>query len=123
MWSQNRLQVTQEFYQYMMEHGSAQLMAMGGGMVMGGGGGGGDAAAEEEAEPEKTSFDVKLVKFDASSKIKVIKEVRAVAGLGLKEAKEAVEKVPFVVKSDLTKEEAEELAEKLKKVGGEVELA
>ncbi|KAI5080322.1 hypothetical protein GOP47_0005801 [Adiantum capillus-veneris] len=84
--------------------------------------GGGDAAeapAEEKA-PEKTSFSVKLEKFEAASKIKVIKEVRAVTNLGLKEAKEFVEKAPGVVKSGLTKEEAAQLMEKLKAVGATV---
>lgn len=80
---------------------------------------GGEAAgaAAEEKPPEKTSFSVKIEKFDAASKIKVIKEVRAASQLGLKEAKEFVEKVPAVLKSGLTKEEAAQLIEKLKAVG------
>ena len=89
----------------------------------GGGGGGGDASAEEAApKEEKTVFDVKLLGFDAKSKIKVIKEVRTITGLGLKEAKEMVEGAPKTVKADLKKEDAEELVEKLKKAGGEAEL-
>ncbi|CAN0422935.1 unnamed protein product, partial [Discosporangium mesarthrocarpum] len=52
----------------------------------------------------------------------VIKEVRAVTGLGLKEAKDAVEALPQVIKKDVKKEEAEEIVEKLKAAGGEVEL-
>ena len=59
-------------------------------------------AAPEEAPAEKTSFVVKLEKFDAGAKIKVIKEVRAITGLGLKEAKELVEKAPTEVKTDVT---------------------
>ena len=66
----------------------------------------------EKAE-EKTVFDVKLEKFDTTAKIKVIKEVRAFTSLGLKEAKELVEKVPVV-----TKEEADGIIEKIKAVGG-----
>ena len=85
---------------------------------------GGAAAPAEDAEPaeEKTAFDVKLTSFDASSKINVIKEVRAITGLGLKEAKEFVEGAPKVIKEGLKKEECEEIQEKLKAVGGVVEI-
>ena len=76
-----------------------------------------DGSAASEKVAEKTSFCVKIEKFEASSKIKVIKEVRAATELGLKEAKEFVEKLPAVVKSGLSKEEAEQLMEKLKAVG------
>lgn len=79
--------------------------------------GGPSPAAEEEKKPEKTNFDVKLEKFDAASKIKVIKEVRAFTTLGLKEAKELVEKLPAVVKAGVPKEEADQIIEKLKAVG------
>lgn len=95
------------------------MMPMGGmmpGMQMGGGSGG-DAPVAEEAKVEKTSFDVKLEKFDAGSKIKIIKEVRTFTALGLKEAKELVEKAPVVLKSGVGKEEAEQIIEKLKSVG------
>ncbi|KAF9625360.1 hypothetical protein IFM89_022142 [Coptis chinensis] len=78
---------------------------------------GGSAMAEEE-KPEKTAFDVKLEKYDAASKIKVIKEVRAFTSLGLKEAKDLVEKAPVLLKQGVTKEEANEIIEKLKAVGG-----
>ncbi|MCO5565068.1 hypothetical protein L7F22_018739 [Adiantum nelumboides] len=84
------------------------------------GSGDADAAPVEEKAPEKTTFSVKIEKFEAASKIKVIKEVRAVTNLGLKEAKEFVEKVPSVVKSGLTKEEAAQLIDKLKAVGATV---
>jgi len=86
--------------------------------------GGGGAAAAEAAEPveEKTIFDVKLTGFTAANKIKVIKEIRTITGLGLKEAKEMVEGAPKVVKKDLKKEEAEALVEKIKAAGGEAEL-
>lgn len=63
-----------------------------------------------------------MAKFDAASKIKIIKEVRTVLGLGLKEAKEMVEKAPTVVKSNVGKSEAEELKEKLEKVGCTINL-
>eukprot|EP01034_Spumella_vulgaris_P042017 gene42017-52082_t len=80
-------------------------------MFSGGGGGGGGAAAVEVAAPEpvkvKEHFDVKLTVVDAKSKIKIIKEVRAITGLGLKEAKELVEKAPCVIKEGLKPEEAE----------------
>ncbi|KAK1407236.1 hypothetical protein QVD17_38850 [Tagetes erecta] len=79
---------------------------------------GGAGAAKTEEKVEKTVFDVKLEKFDAAGKIKVIKEVRAFTSLGLKEAKEMVEKVPVVVKQGVTKEEANEIIEKIKAVGG-----
>lgn len=88
-------------------------------------GSGGDAAASGPAETktaEKTAFDVKLEKFEAASKIKVIKEIRAFTELGLKEAKDLVEKAPCVVKKGLTKEEAEKIMEKLKAVGATVAL-
>ena len=74
-------------------------------------------AAAAPAE-EKTSFALKLESFDAAQKIKVIKEVRAITGLGLKEAKDAVEGstgAAFAVKKDVSKEEAEEILEKIKK--------
>jgi len=79
-------------------------------------------AAEAEAEEEKTIFDLKLVGFDAKAKIKVIKEVRAIAGLGLKEAKEMVEGAPKVVQKELKQEKAEELKAQLEAVGAQVEL-
>lgn len=93
----------------------------GGGMMMAGGGGGAEAA-EVEAVVEKTTFDLKLEGFDPKSKIKVIKEVRAMAGLGLKEAKELVEGAPKTVKKDMKKEEAEELKEKLEAIGATVSV-
>ena len=88
------------------------------------GGGGGAGAAAEEAAPveEKTAFDLKLVSFDAKSKIKIIKEVRAITGLGLKEAKDLVEGAPKILKKGIKKEEAEELQAKLKEVGAEAEF-
>lgn len=89
------------------------------------GGGGGQvvaAAPEEEVQEEKTIFDLKLVSFDAKAKIKVIKEVRSMAGLGLKEAKELVESAPKIVQKDLKPEKAEELKAALEAVGAQVEI-
>ncbi len=97
-----------------------------GGMGSAGSGGGGDASGSgggaEEAVVEKTAFDLKLTGFDAKSKIKVIKEIRAITGLGLKEAKALVEEAPKTVKKDLKMEECEELKAKLEAVGGTVEI-
>jgi large subunit ribosomal protein L7/L12 len=92
----------------------------GGGAAMAAGdGGGGEAPAEAEV---KTIFDLKLVGFDAKAKIKVIKEVRAIAGLGLKEAKELVESAPKVIQKDLKQDKADELKAQLEAVGAEVEI-
>jgi large subunit ribosomal protein L7/L12 len=82
----------------------------------------GPADAALEAPAEKTLFDVKLSGFDAKAKIKVIKEVRAIAGLGLKEAKELVESAPKVVSKDLSQEKADELKAQLEAVGATVEI-
>lgn len=71
---------------------------------------------------EKKIFDLKLVGFDEKSKIKVIKEIRAITGLGLKEAKDLVDGVPKVVKKDIKKEEADQIKEVLTKVGAVVEI-
>jgi len=91
----------------------------------GGGRGGGGAAAEEVEvveEVKKDKFDLKLMGFDDKSKIKVIKEVRSLSGLGLKEAKELVESAPKVILKDLKTENAEELKEKLEAAGAQIEL-
>ncbi|KAF6155466.1 hypothetical protein GIB67_019992 [Kingdonia uniflora] len=82
------------------------------------GGASAGSAKAEEKKVEKTAFDVKLEKFDAAAKIKVIKEVRTFTNLGLKEAKDLVEKAPALLKQGVTKEEANEIIEKLKAVGG-----
>jgi len=89
--------------------------------VGGGGGASADAGAEVKEEGPKT-FDLKLAGFDAKSKIKVIKEVRAICNLGLKEAKELVESAPKVLQKDLKPEQAEELKKKLEEVGAQIEL-
>ncbi|KAB2603473.1 50S ribosomal protein L12 [Pyrus ussuriensis x Pyrus communis] len=79
-------------------------------------------ASTESKVAEKTAFDIKIEKFDAAAKIKIIKEVRTFTDLGLKEAKELVEKVPVVVKKGLTKEEAGPIVDKLKELGATVVL-
>ncbi|MDP4594901.1 MAG: 50S ribosomal protein L7/L12 [Beijerinckiaceae bacterium] len=81
-------------------------------------GGGGAAAAPEE---EKTEFDVVLAAA-GDKKIEVIKEVRAITGLGLKDAKDLVEAAPKVVKEAASKEEAEKIKAQLEKAGAKVEL-
>ena len=78
----------------------------------------GDAAAQAE---EKTEFDVILTSI-GEKKINVIKEVRGITGLGLKEAKEAVESAPKAIKEGVSKEEAEEVKKKLEEAGASVEL-
>lgn len=80
--------------------------------------GGGDAGAAVE---EQTEFDVVLTAVGAS-KINVIKEVRAITGLGLKEAKDLVEGAPKAVKEGVAKEEAEEIKGKLEEAGASVEV-
>ena len=78
--------------------------------------GGGDAAAEE-----KTEFDVVLTAA-GDKKIQVIKEVRTITGLGLKDAKELVEAAPKAIKEGVKKEEAEEIKKKVEEAGGTVEV-
>ena len=101
---------------------------MGGGQAPAAGGaapaGDAEAAPAEEAAPkEKTHYDLELTKFDPKSKIKIIKEVRAIFNLGLKEAKETVEGAPVWLKKEVAKEEADALAEKLTALGAEIRLA
>ena len=80
------------------------------------------AAMAAPAAEEKTEFDVVLTGFDAAAKIKVIKVVREITGLGLAEAKAAVEGTPKTLKEAVSKDEAEELKKKLEEAGGKVEL-
>ncbi|KAJ8567563.1 hypothetical protein K7X08_019771 [Anisodus acutangulus] len=84
---------------------------------------GGGAAGKTEEKAEKTVFDLKLQGgFDAGSKIKIIKEVRSFTDLGLKEAKDLVEKAPISLKKGVTKEEGEKIIEKMKGVGAKVTM-
>jgi large subunit ribosomal protein L7/L12 len=95
----------------------------GGGVVMaaapGGGGGEGGAAAKPA---EKTEFTVQLDSFDAAKKINVIKVVRELTGLGLKEAKDLVEGAPKSVKENVSKDEAEKMKKTLEEGGAKVSL-
>ena len=77
---------------------------------------GGDAAAEEQTE-----FDVVLLSF-GDKKIQVIKEVRAITGLGLKEAKALVEEAPKALKEGIEKDEAEEIKKKIEEAGGQADV-
>nr|QCI04458.1 ribosomal protein L12 [Antithamnion hubbsii] len=78
-----------------------------------------DASSEVE---EKTEFNVVLEEFDASKKIAVLKAVRSLTGLGLKEAKELVESAPKVIKENTSKEDAEEIKSKLEDAGAKVSM-
>ncbi len=79
------------------------------------------AGGEAAAAAEKTEFDVILTSF-GEKKVGVIKEVRAITGLGLKEAKDLVESAPKAVKEGVSKEEAEQIKEKLEGAGASVEV-
>jgi large subunit ribosomal protein L7/L12 len=93
--------------------------ASGGGMVMmaAGGGDAGGAAAEE-----KTEFDLVLTEFPADKKIAVLKVVRGITGLGLKEAKEIVESAPKTLQEGISKDDAENAKKQLEEAGAKVEL-
>ena len=80
------------------------------------------AGAAAPAAEEKTEFDVVLAGFDAAAKIKVIKVVREITGLGLGEAKAVVEAAPKAIKEGVSKDEAEELKKQLEEAGAKVEL-
>lgn len=79
------------------------------------------AAAAAPAE-EKTEFDVILAGFDAAKKVAIIKEVRAITGLGLKEAKDLVEGAPKALKEGASKEEADKIKAQLEAAGAKVEV-
>ena len=89
------------------------------GPMMAGPAAGGEAGAQEE---EKTSFDVVLESFDAAKKIQVIKVVRAVTSLGLKEAKDLVEGAPKPVREGVSKDEGEKIQKELEEAGAKVSL-
>ncbi|XP_047319125.1 50S ribosomal protein L7/L12 [Impatiens glandulifera] len=114
--SEERVQIGPTLREKLL-HPKMQVIATEG-MDLGGAQGGSAGPAKEEKKAEKIAFDIKLEKFDAASKIKVIKEVRAFTNLGLKEAKDLVEKVPVILKQGVTKEEANGIIEKIKAVGG-----
>jgi large subunit ribosomal protein L7/L12 len=92
----------------------------------GGGGPGGSPAAEEAKAAEEAGpklVDVKLAGFDGKQKIKVIKEVRSLLGLGLKEAKELVESAPKILSKQIKPEDADEIRQRLEAAGAEVEVS
>ena len=80
------------------------------------------AAAAAAAEEEKTEFDVILAGFDAAKKIGVIKVVREISGLGLKEAKDLIEGAPKPIKEAIAKDEAEKIKKQLEEAGAKVEV-
>ena len=80
------------------------------------------AGAAAPAAEEKTEFDVVLAGFDAAAKIKVIKAVREIAGLGLAEAKAFVESAPKALKEGVSKEDAENFKKQLEEAGAKVEI-
>lgn len=93
-----------------------------GGSTTAAGDAGAQPAASAEKPKEKEEWDVKLVKVDAAAKIKIIKEIRTITGLGLKEAKELVEKAPVVIKQGLKKDEAEAIKKVVQEAGGAIEI-
>lgn len=98
------------------------VKASGGGgmMMMAAPGGGGAAAAEEPAE--KTDFNLVLKEVGGTAKIAVIKEIRGITGMNLKDAKELVDKAPVTIKEKMPKEEAEKAKTAIEAAGGVVEL-
>ncbi len=92
----------------------------GGGMMMMPNMGGGAAAADAEPEEEKTEFDVVLEDVPADKKIAILKVVRGITGLGLKEAKEMVESAPKAIKEAMAKEAAEDAKKQLEEAGAKV---
>jgi large subunit ribosomal protein L7/L12 len=83
---------------------------------------GGAAAGPAEEVEEKTEFDVVLKEFDAKSKVKVIKSVRQITGLGLKDAKALVEGAPATIKEAVDKDAANEIKKSLEEVGAKIEI-
>jgi len=84
--------------------------------------GGGGAAAPAAAAEEKTEFTVSLKEYPADKKVGVIKVIRELTGLGLKEAKDLVEGVPSVVKDGVNKADSESMKKKLEEAGAKVEI-
>ena len=111
------LKQAKDLSDYLKEAHGIEAAAGGGAVIMAGGAGGGG----EEAAAEKDAFDVVLTNF-GDKKIGVIKEVRGITGLGLKEAKEMVEGVPSKVKEGVSKADAEEMKKQIEEAGGTAEL-
>ncbi|NES71240.1 MAG: 50S ribosomal protein L7/L12 [Okeania sp. SIO2D1] len=93
----------------------------GGMMMMAAGGAAAPGAAAEEVE-EKTEFDVVLEEFPSDKKIAILKVVRSITGLGLKEAKEVVESAPKPIKEGVAKDEAEDIKKQLEEAGAKVSV-
>jgi len=110
------LMQAKELGDYLKEEHGIEPAASGAVMVAGG------AAPDQAEEEEKTSFDVILKSF-GDKKIQVIKEIRALTALGLKEAKDLVESAPKPVKQGVSKDEAEAVRAQLETVGAVVEIA
>ena len=96
--------------------------ASGGGMMMMAPGMMGAAAAPAEEVEEKTEFDVVLEEFPADKKIAILKVVRTITGLGLKEAKDLVEAAPKAVKEAIAKDAAEDIKKQLEEAGAKVSI-
>ncbi len=109
-----------ELKNYLKEKYSIEPAA--GGVVMAAGGGGGGGAAPAAAKEEQTEFTVVLAGFDAAKKINVIKVVRELTGLGLKEAKDLVEGAPKPVKENVSKDDAAKFKKTLEEGGAKVEI-
>jgi large subunit ribosomal protein L7/L12 len=113
------LKQAKELSDYLEEVHGIKAAAGGAVMMAAPGAGGGAAAPAAEA---KTEFDVVLESFDAAKKIGIIKVVRAATGLGLKEAKDAVEGAPTKIKEGISKEDAEKLKKELEEAGAKVSV-
>lgn len=100
----------------------ASAPAGGGMMMMPGAMPGAPAAAAEEEQEEKTEFDVVLEEVPSDKKIAILKVVRAITGLGLKEAKEMVESTPKPLKEGTSKDDAEDIKKKLEEAGAKVSV-
>jgi len=118
--SQLTLAQAVELKNYLKEKYNIEAAA--GGVVMAGGPVGGGAAAPAAPAAEPTEFNVILAGFDAAKKIGVIKVVRELTGLGLGEAKAAVEGAPKALKEGVDKKTAEDIKAKLEKEGAKVEI-
>jgi large subunit ribosomal protein L7/L12 len=101
---------------------SAAAPAGGGMMMMAPGAAAPGAAAPAEAEEEKTEFDVILDEVPADKKIAILKVVRTITGLGLKEAKDMVEATPKPIKEGTSKDDAEDIKKKLEEAGAKVSV-
>ena len=110
------LKQAKELSDYLENEHGIKAAAGGGGVMVAAAGGGG-----EEAAAAQTEFDVVMTSF-GGNKIAVIKAVRGITGLGLKEAKEMVEGAPATIKEGVEKAEAEDLKKQLEEAGAEVEL-